>query len=152
MRAFWNAPHLDHEFDQEFESHLTMLVEDNIRRGMNPEEARRQALLRLGGKESNQELHREARGLPAVDILLHDLRYTLRILRRNPGFSIFAILIVGLGIGASSTMFCVINALLLHLPFPDAGRLVWIWNSGGRDDAAARGMPAGHFVGLRDHT
>ena len=150
--AFFNARTLDHDFEQELESHLAMLDEDNVRRGMNPEQARRHAAIRLGGTESIKELHREARGLPALEILLQDLRYTFRTLRRDTAFSVFAVLIVGLGIGVCSSMFCVVNALLLHLPFPDSSRLVWIWNRGGRDVAPARMMPVGHFVGLRDHT
>src|SRR5258707_4948547 len=69
------------------------------------------------------------RGLPTVDSILQDLRYAFRALRRDAGFATFAILIVGLGIGASSTLFSVVNALLLRpLPFRDPGRLVWIAN------------------------
>ena len=66
------------------------------------------------GPQSTKEFHRESRGLPALDSILQDLRYTFRTLRRDAGFTTFAILIVGLGIGASSTVFSVVNALLIH--------------------------------------
>ena len=76
-----------------------------------------------------QKLHRDARGLPALDGLLQDLRYAFRTLRRDAGFTTFAILTIGLGIGASSTVFSLVNALLIRpLPFRDPSRLVWIVN------------------------
>ena len=70
VRAFFQSPALDGDFDQEMESHLAMLTEDNVRRGMTPQEARRQARLRLGGRTQLGEAHREHRGLPAVETLL----------------------------------------------------------------------------------
>ena len=99
--AWFKRAELDHDLDAELETHLSLLVEENIRRGLSPEEARREARLSLGNVTSLQEQHRETRGLPFVDTLLQDLRYTFRILRRDIGFALFAILIVGLGIGAS---------------------------------------------------
>jgi len=152
IRAFFHTRELDQDFEQEMESHLALLTEDNVHRGMEPGDARREAAMRLGGMEVLKEFHREARGLPFADVFVQDLRYACRALRRNAGFGVFAILIVGLGIGVCATMFCVVNALLLHLPFPDSGRLVWVWNRGGRDVAPARMMPAGHFLDLRDQT
>jgi len=82
MRAFFQSPALDEDFDQEMESHLAMLAEDNVRRGMTPQEARRQARLRLGGRTQLGEAHREHRGLPALETLLQDLRYAARAMRR----------------------------------------------------------------------
>ena len=100
-----------------------------MRRGLSRAEARRQARLKLGNVTSLREQHRATRGLPFIDTLLQDLRYTFRILRRDIGFALFAILIVGLGIGASAIVFSVLNTLLLRpLPFADADRLVWIAN------------------------
>ena len=93
--------------------------------------------------------HREGRALPTLDSLLQDVRYSVRTLRRDAGFTAFAVLIVGLGIGASSTIFGVVNALLLRpLPFRDPGRLVWIANhdSRGLSDQTTQ---VGHLLDLR---
>jgi predicted permease len=127
--AWFKRAELDHDLDDELETHLDLLVEENMRRGLSSEEARREARLRLGNVTSLREQHRETRGLPFIDTLLQDLRYTFRILRRDTGFAFFAILIVGLGIGASAIVFSVLNTLLLRpLPFKDADSLVWIAN------------------------
>src|SRR6476469_7779719 len=81
---------------------------------------------------------------------LQDLRYTFRTLRREAGFTTFAILIVGLGIGASSTVFSVVNALLLRpLPFSDPGRLVWIYNNGKEGDLSGQTVQVENFLDLR---
>ena len=127
--AFFKNEEHDRELDSELESHLYLLVEENIRRGLTPDEAQRVARLKLGNVASLREQHRETRGLPIVDTLLQDLRFTFRILRRDLGFAVFAILIMGLGIGASALIFSVVNTLLLRpLPFKDANSLVWIAN------------------------
>ena len=126
-RAFLNKPIGDADLDQEFASHLDFAIEENLRRGLPPEEARRQALIRFGGVEQSREQQRAARGLPMLDILLQDLRYTLRTLRRDRGFTVIAILILALGIGANIAVFSVVNTLMLRpLPFHDPSRLLWI--------------------------
>jgi hypothetical protein len=96
LRAFFSVSELDRELDAELESHLAMLTDENIRWGMTPEEARRAAHLRVGARESTKELHREVRGLPFLETLMQDLRYTFRTLRRDAAFAVFAILIAGL--------------------------------------------------------
>ena len=152
MRAFFRTSELDRDFDAELASHVTLLTEDHIRRGMTPEQAERSARMELGGLEEIREAHREARGVPFIDTLLQDLRYTFRTLRRDAGFSTFAILIVGLGIGASATIFNVVNALLIRpLPFRDPGSLVWISNNGNEGDLSGQTVPVGPFLDLRDH-
>lgn len=127
--AFFKNHDLDRDLDNELEAHLDLLVEENISSGLSPEEARRAARLKLGNLVSLREAHRETRGLPLVDTLLQDLRFTFRILRRDLGFAFFAILIVGLGIGASTLIFSIVNTVLLRpLPFKDADKLVWVAN------------------------
>jgi len=100
---------------------------------MTPEEARRQALLRFGGEQQARETHREARGLPWLEILSQDLRYTVRTLRRDRSFALIAIVILTLGIGANIVVFSVVNTLLLRpLPFPHAEQLVWFTGNHGQ--------------------
>jgi predicted permease len=126
-RAFLNKPIGDADLDQELASHLDFAIEENLRRGLSPEEARRQALIRFGGIEQSREQQRAARGLPTIDILLQDLRYTLRTLRRDRSFTFIAILILALGIGANIAVFSVVDTLMLRpLPFRDPARLLWI--------------------------
>ena len=127
LLAFFRKPALDADLDQELAAHLDLAMEDNLRRGLPPEEARRQALLRFGGVEQSREQHRAARGLPALDILMQDLRYTLRTLRRDRVFTSIAILILALGIGANIAVFSVVNTLMLRpLPFHDPQSLLWL--------------------------
>ena len=71
----------------EMASHLEIAIEENVKQGMSPEEARREALIRFGGVEQAKQQHREARGFQSIDILWQDLRYTFRTLRRDPGFT-----------------------------------------------------------------
>jgi macrolide transport system ATP-binding/permease protein len=128
--AFFKARHFDSDFDQELRSHLAMLTEDNIGRGMTPEQARRAALIRLGSVESTKESHREVRGLPVVDTLLQDVRFTVRTLRRDAGFTIFAILMLALGTGASLAIFGFVDAALIKpLPYQNPDRLVGVYES-----------------------
>src|ERR1700692_2599430 len=81
--AFFHKQPLDHELNDEMTAHIAMATEENLRAGMSSEEARRRALVRFGGVEQARQTHRETRGLPALDSLLQDLRYTLRTLRRD---------------------------------------------------------------------
>ena len=129
LRAMFRRREMDHELDDELAAHVEMLAEDNRARGMNPQEARRQALARVGGLDAARELHREARSLPFLDTFFQDLRYGARNLRRNPGFSAVAVLILALGIGANTAVFSLVNAILIRpLPFHEPDRLVWIIN------------------------
>ncbi|HVH71771.1 MAG TPA: ABC transporter permease, partial [Candidatus Dormibacteraeota bacterium] len=115
----------DADLADELESHLAMQVEDSIRSGMSPEEARRQALIRLGGTTQAMELYRERSGLPQVDTFLQDVRYGARMLCKNPGFAALAIITLALGIGANTAIFSVVNTVMLRpLPYPNADRLI----------------------------
>jgi len=125
--SFFHWQQRDSDLDAELQSHIELAVEENISHGMPPDEARRRALVRIGGVQQAKEQQRAARGLPWLDILLQDLRYTLRTLGRDSGFTIIAILILALGIGANIVVFSVVDTILLRpLPFPEANRLVRI--------------------------
>jgi putative ABC transport system permease protein len=102
-----------------------MHIEDNLRAGMTPEEARRDALIRLGGLESVKQAYRERRGVPGLETMIQDLRYGARMLRKNPGFSLVAVLTLALGIGSATTIFSVLyNVLFDPFPYQDANRVV----------------------------
>src|SRR5689334_25270559 len=91
MRSFFRNDSLDRELKKEMASHLEMAAGENIERGMSAEEARRQATVRFGGVQQSLELHRESRGLPWLDVLMQDLRFTFRTLKRDYGFAIIAV-------------------------------------------------------------
>ena len=149
IRAVFQRADFDRDLEFELEAHVQLLAEDHILRGTPREEAERLARIELGGVHQLHEAHREIRALPFLDTLRQDLRYTFRALRENPGFTAFAILIIGVGVGASSTIFSIVNTLLLRpLPLQDSRQLVWIYNLS--DDGISEwSTQVGHFLDVR---
>ena len=129
IRGLLTRRAIDQDFERELDAHLAMLVEENIRRGMAPEEARRAARVRLGGVAQLRENHREAWGWPLVETLLRDVRYALRLLGKNPGFATVAVLTLALGIGANTVIFSTVyHVLVRSLPYPQSDRLFAVWS------------------------
>jgi predicted permease len=117
----------DCEFDAELGAHLQLHIDDNLRSGMTPEAARRHALLMLGGIEVTKERHRDQRGLPFLDALLRDLRFGLRLLRRNPGFTAVAVSTLAIAIGVNTAVYTIVDHLILRpLPYPQPDRLAMV--------------------------
>ena len=109
LASFFRKQARDEDFEQEMAAHLEFAVQENLRRGMHLAEARRHALVEIGGVSQARELHRESRGLPLLDTVIHDLQYGGRTLKRDAALTVFAVLMVGLGVGASCTVLSVIT-------------------------------------------
>jgi predicted permease len=117
----------DQRLREELAEHLTFQTDENLRAGMSPAEARRQAVLKLGAAEAIREDHHAEQSLPFIENLLFDLKYAARMLRRSPGFAFVAIATMALGIGATTAIYSVIDATLLHpLPYPNPSELIHI--------------------------
>ncbi len=117
----------DQRLHDEIAEHLAFQTEENMRAGMSPTEARRQAALKLGAAEAIREQHHAEHSIPLIENLLFDLKYAVRMLLRSPGFSIIAIATMALGVGATTAIYSVIDATLLHpLPYPQPEQLVRI--------------------------
>ena len=131
LRGLFLKGNLDQEMADEIQSHLEMQIEDNLRQGMSPDEARYAALRKFGGVDQVKETYRDRRGLPFVETFLRDLNYGGRMLRRSPIVTTVAILSLALGIGANTALFSVVDAVLLKtLPVEAPDRLmVFEWQS-----------------------
>jgi predicted permease len=117
----------DQRLQEEMAEHLALQTEENLRAGMSPAEARRQAALKLGAAQAIREHHNAEQGLPLAENFLFDLRYAFRMLYRSTGFSLIAIATMALGVGATTAIYSVIDATLLHpLPYPHPSELVRI--------------------------
>lgn len=127
LLALGQRPEQDAELEAEVAAHLEMATEENRRRGLPEDEARRQAMAKFGGVAQAKERQREAREWTGLETLMQDLKYSLRTLGRERGFTAAAVLVLALGIGANVAVFSVVNTLLLRpLPFQNAQQLTWV--------------------------
>jgi predicted permease len=141
LSNFATGRRADQRVREEIAEHLALQTEENLRAGMSPAEARRQAALKLGAVQAIREQHNAEQSFPLAENLLFDLRYAARMLHRSPGFSLIAIATMALGVGATTAIYSVIDATLLHpLPYPHPSELV-------RMEANLPGVGA-HDVGL----
>lgn len=149
----------EREMDDEMRLHLELEIEDRVRRGLSPEEARRTALVDFGGVERFKEDARTARGVRPVEDLVQDGRYALRVLGKSPGFTAASVLTLAVGIAATTAVFSVVNALVLRPPPVREPRrlfvLAEVWTSGQRSNSTDMGQhmyPYPHYLDLREAT
>jgi predicted permease len=130
FRSIFRKARVEQELTDELRFHLEKLIEENLDHGSNREEARYAALRELGGLEQIKEECREARRVNYLESFFQDVRYGLRVLVKNPGFTTVAVLTLAIGIGANTAVFSVVDGVLLRrLPFPESERIMTLWNT-----------------------
>jgi predicted permease len=127
LKGLFSKADRERDLADEIESHLQMHIDDNIRAGMSPQEARRVAVMKLGGVDQAKEAYRDRATLPFLESIIQDLRFTVRQLRKNPAFTFTATAMVALGIGASVAIFAFVDAALIKpLPYQNPSRLLFV--------------------------
>jgi putative ABC transport system permease protein len=116
LLSIFQRSRMEQDLDAELASHLELAMEENRERGMSAEEARRQALVSVGGIQQAREQHREARGLPALDTFFQDMRYAARGILKSPGFNVAAVVTLAMGIAVNTTIFSMVSGFLLRRP------------------------------------
>ena len=130
FRNLFHKERVDQEFTEEIQAYLDMLTETKIREGLTPREARRKALIELGGVEQVHEKVREVRMGQLIETAWRDVRFGVRALVHSPVFSVVTVLSLALGIGANTAIFSVVNGLLLRpLPYPEPEQIVHVWHT-----------------------
>src|SRR5262245_34460044 len=125
--AIFRRRRLEAELDEDIRMHLQMAVEENLRRGMSPQDAERAARRSFGNVDHTKEIYRDQRGIPLYETFARDVRQTLRSFRRNPAFTLVAVLTLTLGIGANTAIFSITHSIVLReLPYADAERLTTV--------------------------
>lgn len=136
ISRFWGLfrkPRFERELDEEVRTHLELLADEHVRKGMAPAEAREAARREFGGVAQTKEKYRDQRGIPWIETIVQDVRYGLRQLRHNPGFTAVAVIALALGIGANTAIFSAVDAELLHpFAFKHLSRIVMVWESAPR--------------------
>ncbi len=150
VAGFFAGKRSNADLGAELQSHQEMETAELVRRGMEPDAARREALLRSGVLSQAAEAVRDQRGLPWLDGLMADIRYALRGLRHSPLFTITVVLTLALGIGANTAIYGVVSAVLLRpLPFPESDRLVRVYDDLAGGGAKDVGMSVPEWTDLR---
>jgi putative ABC transport system permease protein len=142
LRRFYNRNRRDQDFAEEIESHIRHEEDANLARGITPDEARRQAQLRFGNPRTTREREWRYHSFPFLEGLRQDFSFSLRSLRKDPGFTIIALLVIAAGIGVNTAVFSVIDAVLLKpLTYPDPQQLVSLVNTSSRGSFAGASIP-----------
>jgi len=140
----------DDEFSAELEAHVAMQVEDGVRAGMSEEEARRRAMMQLGGAEQVKQTRRERRTLPWIENMVRDLRYAVRTLAKHPAITLVAVISIGLGIGANATIFAMVSRFVLRpAPVGDPATLLSL-HVAQRGERCCNAFPLPLYEDIRD--